>query len=313
MGVYKRKLKRGERWWYKFDFNGKTHTSKAIYLSKRDCQKAEREAVKNADVNVGNVMLLEVCTHRLDFLKLSRNEEYYKDQKRLSKKLLAEFGNIQITAINAKMSSDMFLKEIKRCKEAGLGNKRPNELLKTLRTTFNHARAYFGVEVRDPTKGIKKLPLDVKTQYIPTDEDIEAILAICNRSQKILVQFVYDTGCRIGEAVNLEYEDVHSEYVTLYTRKSQNSKRTPRHLPRPYWLTAGGLRGKVFDFTAYPRFLEEKVKELGQPKWNWHSLRRRRASIWAQDKPLFEIMMLLGHSQISTTQRYLFNIGVVKV
>jgi len=69
----------------------------------------------------------------------------------------------------------------------------------------------------------------------------------------------------------------------------------------------------VFTYNAYPRFLEEKVKELKQPRWNWHSLRRRRASIWAKDKALFGIMLLLGHSQISTTQRYLFNIGIVKM
>jgi integrase len=114
------------------------------------------------------------------------------------------------------------------------------------------------------------------------------------------------------ESLSLDYEDVHDDYVTLYTRKSQNSSRTPRHVLRPDCVIPGG-KGKVFAYNAYPRFLEEKVKELEHQKWNWHSLRRRRASIWARDKPLFEIMMLLGHSQIATTQRYLFNIGVVKM
>lgn len=125
-----------------------------------------------------------------------------------------------------------------------------------------------------------------------------------------MVSFVYETGCRVGEAINLDYKDVHSKFVTLYTRKSKNSQRTPRHLTRPDLLLDG--EGKVFkEHNAYPRFLEEKVKELEQPNWNWHSLRRRRASIWAEPKPLFEIMMLLGHSNIQTTQRYLFNLGVV--
>ena len=117
---------------------------------------------------------------------------------------------------------------------------------------------------------------------------------------------------KLGECIVLCYEDVHEDYVTLYTRKSQNSQRTPRHLPRPECISTGG-KGKAFKHNAYPRFLEKKVKELKHPKWNWHSLRRRRASIWAKDKPLFEIMMLLGHNQIATTQRYLFNIGIVKM
>ena len=70
-------------------------------------------------------------------------------------------------------------------------------------------------------------------------------------------------------------------------------------------------QGKVFTFNAYPHVLEEKVGKIGHKCWNWHSLRRRRVSIWAKDKPLFEIMMLLGYSQIGMTQRYLFQIGIV--
>lgn len=175
----------------------------------------------------------------------------------------------------------------------------------------SYDRNNFGVEIKDPTRGIKKLPRDIKTKFIPTEKLIKEVMDSCNSDQKRLIQFVYETGARIGESLTLDYEDVHDDYVTLYTRKSQNSQRTPRHLPRPECLEDG--EGKVFKHNAYPRFLEEKVKELKYPKWNWHSLRRRRASIWAKDKPLFEIMMLLGHSQIATTQRYLFNIGIVKM
>ena len=101
--------------------------------------------------------------------------------------------------------------------------------------------------------------------------------------------------------------------MTLYTHKSKNSKRTPRHLPKPKFITKND-KGKVFrEHNAYPRFLEDTVKERKQPTWNWHSLRRRPARIWAESKPLFELMMLLGHSNIQTTQRYLFNLGVVKM
>jgi integrase len=159
------------------------------------------------------------------------------------------------------MASDLFLNEIKRCKNAGLGNTRPNELLKTLRTTISYAANHFGVDMKDPTKGIKKLPRDIKTKFIPTEEMIEEILDSCNSDQKRLIQFVYETGCRIGECLSLDYEDVHDDYVTLYTRKSLNSQRTPRHLPRPESLKDG--EGKVFKHNAYPRFLEEKVKGLG--------------------------------------------------
>ena len=312
MPTYKRKLKNGVRWWFKFDFNGKTHSSPAKYLGKKEAQKAERDEKNRLETISGEAMLAEVCAHRLDYLELTRNREYFKDQRHLSRKIIKALGNIQITDITARMVSNMFLEEIKRCREANLGNTRPNELLKTLRTTISYAKSSFGIEMRDPTAGIKKLPKDIQTPYIPSEEEIEAVIAVCNNGQKRLIRFVYQTGARIGECINLEYKDVHRDYITLYTRKSQNSQRTPRHVPRPDFIFPSG-ETKVFEYNAYPRFLEEKVRELGQPSWNWHSLRRRRASIWAKDKPLFEIMMLLGHSQIATTQRYLFQIGIVKM
>ena len=45
----------------------------------------------------------------------------------------------------------------------------------------------------------------------------------------------------------------------------------------------------------------------GQRNWNWHNLRHRRASIWhnKEKRPLYEVMVLLGHSNIKTTQGYL--------
>ena len=72
----------------------------------------------------------------------------------------------------------------------------------------------------------------------------------CNPDQQRLIDFIYETGCR---------------------------GKTPRFVPKPDWLEIG--EGKLFKHNAYPRYLKEKVKSLGQPKWNWHGLRKRRASI----------------------------------
>ena len=69
------------------------------------------------------------------------------------------------------------------------------------------------------------------------------------------------------------------DLITLWTRKARNSNLTPRKVPKPSCLKEQG-KGRVFkDWSDYLRFLEEKVKELDQPKWNWHNLRHCRASI----------------------------------
>lgn len=202
------------------------------------------------------------------------------------------------------------MKEVKRCRRLDLGNSRPNQLLKVLKATFNYANNTLGLEIKNPCVGISKLPEDTKVMFLPTLEMINEVRDLCNGEQRRLVDFVAFTGARINECLTLDYQDVVKDHVVLYTRKSRNSNRIPRFVPKPTWLDEG--EGRVFKtWTAYPRFLEKYVTKAGHQQWNWHSLRRRRASIWAQDKPLFEIMSLLGHTQISTTQRYLFNLGIV--
>lgn len=81
------------------------------------------------------------------------------------------------------MASDLFLDEIKRCKNLGLGNSRPNQLLKVLRASLNYA-INLGIDFRDPTRGIQKLLEDVKVKFIPTEEMIEAVKSKRNPDQK---------------------------------------------------------------------------------------------------------------------------------
>ena len=73
--------------------------------------------------------------------------------------------------------------------------------------------------------------------------------------------------------------------------------------------------GQIFGrWNNKPKFLERYVKKFGMKRWNWHNLRHRRASIWAkEERTLLEIMQLLGHSNLSTTQKYLQILGHIKL
>jgi len=79
-------------------------------------------------------------------------------------------------------------------------------------------------------------------------------------------------------------------------------------MPRKVYLDTSFLKGfKGFKrWDNHPRFLEKKIKKLRQETWNWHNLRHRYASMLSKEgRPLFEIMALLGHSNMETTQNYL--------
>lgn len=82
-------------------------------------------------------------------------------------------------------------------------------------------------------------------------------------------------------------------------------------VPKPSCIIGIKFTGRLFcEYSNYPCFLSKKVKKLKHPIWNFHNLRHRYASKLSQEgRPLFEIMSLLGHYNLTTTQGYLQSLG----
>jgi len=311
MGQYKRRLSKGIRWQYKGQYLGEKYNSKTIYLSKTECAKAERKKLDEIDEQARNptndILLRDLMTLRLDTIQAKMSIDYYKENKRYFKKVLAEWGNIRISEVTKPMVNALMLKESKRLKTKNKTNHKVNSMLRCLKALFNFAIKN-DYDVKNPCI-LDLYPIDIKLKYIPTSEEIENVKSKCTQAQNYLIDFVDETGCRIMEAIRFKYSDIDNDLITLYTRKSKNSNLVPRRIPKPKSLTSNG-KGNVFkEWTEYPRFLEDIMKELGY-KWNWHNLRHRRASIWANSgMNIYEVMTRLGHSNMSTTMGYLQLLG----
>ena len=126
------------------------------------------------------------------------------------------------------------------------------------------ASKHFDLGLKNPCVGLSELHADRQSKFVLSEEMITAVKETCNREQQRLISFVSETGCRTGEAISLTCTDVKDDYVVLYTRKSRNSAKTPRFVPEPLCIDEGSE--KVFSFTAYPRFLGEKVRGMKAPK-----------------------------------------------
>lgn len=315
MAQYPRKLKAGIRWFYKFNFQGSMFRSQCIYLSKTEAKRAERKKYDELEHKLRNpdlkedYTLLKIINDRLDFLQIKKSKRYYKENKAYSKILLERFGDISIANIKRTDINTLLLDISKQSQSKGLDNYTVNSMLRIFKALFNHAIFEYDLDIKNPCVGIKPFSVKRNLKYIPSDKDIEAVLAICDEKQRKLIQFVMETGCRINEALRLTAGDVFNEYIVLYTRKSKNSDLVPRKALRPDNLKVKDLKptDRIFsNWDERPKFLEHKVKELGQSNWNWHNLRHRYASMLSkQNKPLYEIMSLLGHSSLKTTQGYL--------
>jgi integrase len=315
MPQYKKELKRGTRWFYKFSYKGKIYRSDAVYLSMADARKDEKLRVKEVEwlasnVNQNNDMtLLELINLRLDYIQVAKTEKYYEETKYYLSMLFKELGDVSVQQISSAIILNLLIEFSAKQKKKGLDNYSVNALLRVSKALFNHGIKIQKLNFVNPCFGIKMFPVKKKLKYIPTDEEIEEVLEKCTYEQKQLVEFVRDTGCRISEALYLRADDVFEDYVVLYTKKSKNGNMVPRkvNLDTSSLMQNHLLDGRVFSrWNITPKFLEEKIRDNNFKKWNWHNLRHRYASKLSKEgTPIFEIMSLLGHSNLETTQNYL--------
>lgn len=313
MATYKRQLKHGLRYWYKFSFNNQCYFSKAIYLSKNEAKRAESvryEELTNKERNPSQrsvLSLIEACNERLDFIKVKKSLKYYKENKYYFSLLLENFGNVPIDFITKSDFNKFFIVVAERLKVNDQDNYKVNAMLRCYKALYNHVINGHDLNLKNPLMGIQPFPIRKHLKYIPSDEDIKAVQNICNKEQNLLIDFVKNTGARIGECFKVKGSDIFDDYVVLYTRKSKNSNLVPRKVPLSLTLPTLKPNDLLFpDWTEQPKFLERKVNKLGQKPWGFHNLRHRYASLLSkQGKPLYEVMSLLGHSNLSTTQIYL--------
>ncbi|MBS1514106.1 MAG: site-specific integrase [Bacteroidetes bacterium] len=316
MAQYQRKLKLGIKWWYKFDYNGKTYSSECIYLSKNEARIAEADKLKELCqpqieiVEKPILTLLEAINERLDYVQNKRSASYYDINKHYYSELLEKFGDVPITTIKRKMINDFLFEMVKKAKEAKQDNYAVNYRLNTFNALFNYAIEEHELDIRNPCSSISLFSVRKKLKYIPTDDEIAEVKSICDIEQNLLIDFVDGTAARIGEPLKVIGNEIFEERVILHTRKSKDSNIVPRSVPKPDCIKHISISSNERLFPLWnstPKFLERKIKILKHKnKWGWHSLRHRRASIWNKEgKSILEIMLLLGHSNLSTTQKYL--------
>jgi len=312
MPVYYRKLSKGIRYYYIFGFEGKSYRSDCIYLSKREAQQAEREKYNQLDeerrYGVDKPILLsEMIADRLKFLSIRYSNGHRIECERYLTWLLEYLGDRDIREINRKDIEDFLLDYSAKLKKRNLSNHQVNGAIKAIKSAFNYIINTHDLLMRNPAAKIKPYPIKKNLKYIPSDEEIERLKSQLNHRQAFLIDFLMETGARINEAINLTYNDIKETYLILYTNKSKNSDRTPRKIPIPDCLKGKRGVGRVFpEWNETPKFLDRTLRQNKWKIWGFHCLRHRYASKLSKaGVPIFEIMQMLGHSNLSTTQIYL--------
>jgi integrase len=188
--------------------------------------------------------------------------------------------------------------------------------------------------VENPTKEIEAPPTRVKRQQRALSvEEVSLLFEHLENPARLIVIIGVMTGLRIGEILGLRIEDLDCD--TLHVRRSwcrgheggtKNGK--DRELPVPPflgealqvycaqrpaagWLFVGESGKPLSDRNLIQRHVYPVAQRLEIPHFSWHSLRHTFSTLGGNEGSIPTLVMkqLLGHSRLSTTDRYMHELA----
>lgn len=154
--------------------------------------------------------------------------------------------------------------------------------------------------------------------FIPTEQEIDILIASCRSKMSTVLQLLKETGARIGEAQMLTWIDFDLERKTVNIKPEKGSN--PRILPISDKLI--GMLNKLprnkenilpkwsasFRHT-YDKHRTKTAEKLQNPRLNkisFHTFRHWKATTeYHKTKDIIHVKYILGHKQIETTMVYI--------
>jgi integrase len=162
-------------------------------------------------------------------------------------------------------------------------------------------------------KRIRKLP------FIPTEAEVDQLIAGCGPKTATLLQLLKETGMRIGEAWRLKWTEL--DMVNNTVRVTPEKGSNPRMFKLSGKLMAmldavqrrtknsrvfcKSLKSKRRSFEKQRRTLARKLKNPRIREITFHTLRHFKATMeYHKTKDILHVMKMLGHKNIKNTLIY---------
>jgi integrase len=197
-----------------------------------------------------------------------------------------------------------------------------NRDLATLRRALRLAQEW---KVINRVPRVRLLPGEKVREFVLRREDEAAYLAACPQPLKDVATLILDTGLRLGEALALEWSDVHLEpgagkklgFVQIRKGKTKNAKRAVSLTARAsdllkaitrvnHLVFPGGEIDKPYVNTSLAHLHATVRSNMNLPaEFVIHSLRHTFLTrLGEAGVDAFTIMRIAGHSSITVSQRY---------
>ena len=179
-----------------------------------------------------------------------------------------------------------------------------------------------GIVTENPSKAIDRYKEEPYKRYVPSAEEIEAIMSVADDWDRDVIVFAYHTLARIGEIRDCTWDDVDFENgtITLWTAKRAMGEKEGDAIEMTETLKAmlKRRRKEIPDsthvFEKYGRKLHPRAWDLIMPRlckkakikpFGMHGIRHHVASLLAYRLSLIQVSKILRHKRITTTDIYL--------
>lgn len=193
--------------------------------------------------------------------------------------------------------------------------KMSNNSKATIKGAYSCFLKYFGISWKPP-----KIHFQTKIPFIPTEQEIDALIAGSGRTTSALLQTLKETGMRIGEALRLKWTDINAESATIILNEPEKGSN-----PRIFRVSSkliGMLQAlpkktdKAFGASTVQNrlsMLQQQRKrlalKLGNPRLNritFHTLRHWKGTMeYHKTHDIWHVKQLLGHKSVTSTEIYI--------
>ena len=185
-----------------------------------------------------------------------------------------------------------------------------NRELDTLRHMLNMAVTWKMIE-ENPYKGIKHFKVNNSSLRILNKEEFKKLYASASTELKSIWITAYTTGMRLGEILNLKWEDVDikEEYILVRDSKNYESRTISIHPTLKETLSLLRTMSKS-EFTfegrkTIKRAWQKALRLSGIAHCRFHDLRHTFASnLVMKGVDIVTVAELMGHKDLSMTKRY---------
>ena len=297
-----------------------------------DYEQFVKEMIKQMPGNVAGITLQIFVDEFLAFTKTNRSKKTFEGVTLVCNKLLKYFSPLKkIDTIQLK-EAENFLDAVKKNAPKGVYNYN-----RVLRAMWNKAMQWNYVR-ENPFEKVKLNKRQGNSPTFVTEEQLDLIIKnVDNKTVGDVIITAFFSGCRLGELVNLRWNDVNFKdgLITIgnseYETKSRKQRIVPMHprvreilvqkveskklkvgedtvikLPDKKGFVFCKRNGHKFTGDYFSRSFKRAIRkaELDE-KLHFHCLRHGAATrMILNGAPLPSVQRILGHANIQTTMIY---------